>query len=94
MNKFQCDACGICCTKLDKSKIYQELDRGDGTCIYFDEKSRLCNIYENRPLICRVDEMYEKYFKNKFTRKEYNCLNQRNCFKWQKEEKWKEGKNE
>lgn len=85
MDKFQCSACGICCTKLEGNEIYQDLDRGDGTCIHFDEESRLCKIYENRPLICRVDKMYEEYFTDKFSRKEYYQLNYSFCQKWQNE---------
>ena len=31
---FECDVCGHCCRNLDKSPIYLELDKGDGTCKY------------------------------------------------------------
>lgn len=79
MNNFECDACGLCCTYLDRNKLYKYLDRGDGTCIYFDEESRLCSIYNQRPTICRVDEMYEQYFKGKFSREEYYRLNYESC---------------
>ena len=48
---FYCDRCGACCRNLRKSKLYAELDRGDGTCRYL--AGNLCSIYENRPLLCR-----------------------------------------
>lgn len=34
---FVCDKCGCCCRNLDKSEIYSELDRGDGSCKYLEE---------------------------------------------------------
>lgn len=43
---FYCDRCGACCRNLRKSKLYAELDRGDGTCRYL--AGNLCSIYENR----------------------------------------------
>ena len=43
--------------------IYQYLDRGDGVCWHFDVKTRLCKIYDKRPLICRVEEGYPIFFK-------------------------------
>ena len=58
---FECDRCGACCRHLDISKLYAELDRGDGTCKYLS--GNLCSIYEKRPLLCRVDESYQKFFK-------------------------------
>lgn len=88
MGKFNCKACGTCCTKLNQSKIYQELDRGDGTCIYFNTKDRLCTIYDERPMICRIDKMYELYFKNKYSKKDYYKMNYDLCLKWEKERRW------
>lgn len=59
---FKCDKCGACCRALGGSEIYAFLDRGDGVCKYLD--GNLCSIYENRPLLCRVDESYEMIWKN------------------------------
>lgn len=70
---FKCDKCGECCRNLNKSEIYKELDRGDGICKYL--KGNLCSIYELRPLLCRVDESYEKFFKNMMTKEKYYKLN-------------------
>ena len=47
---------------LGTVSIYRELDRGDGVCRYL--KGNLCSIYEDRPLLCRVDESYEIYYKS------------------------------
>lgn len=76
---FLCDRCGCCCRNLDKSDIYAELDRGDGICKYLIGND--CSIYENRPILCRVDECYELYFKNQLEREEYYRLNKEMCKK-------------
>ena len=75
---FECCKCGEGCKHLDMSPLYKQLDRGDGTCIYL--KDDLCSIYENRPLICRIDECYE-YFKEEYTLEEYYAANQKMCIK-------------
>ena len=76
---FKCDKCGMCCRNLDKSDIYRELHNGDGVCIYLD--GNLCSIYENRPLLCRVDESYEIYFKDRMSLNEYYEANYEICSK-------------
>lgn len=76
---FTCDCCGCCCRNLDKSNLYKELDRGDGTCIYL--KGNLCAIYDKRPLLCRVDECYELYFKELMSIEQYYKLNKMECEK-------------
>ncbi len=74
---FKCSECGECCRNLDKSELYIDLDRGDGVCKYLD--GNLCSIYDDRPLLCRVDDSYWKYFKEKFTLEEYYKLNYEVC---------------
>ncbi|MFI3214868.1 MAG: YkgJ family cysteine cluster protein [Eubacteriales bacterium] len=74
---YQCDCCGKCCRNLSLSSLYTQLDRGDGTCRYLQEN--LCSIYENRPIICRVDECYEVYFKDIVTLEQYYELNYEAC---------------
>ena len=76
---FQCDRCGLCCQNLDKSELYRDLDRGDGTCRYLVNHE--CSIYESRPLLCRVDECYERFFSGEYTRNEYYELNYKICKK-------------
>ena len=72
---FPCTKCGLCCKNLDKSSIYSYLDRGDGTCVNFDSASHLCEIYEDRPLICRVDAYYEQNLSASMSRDEYIAAN-------------------
>lgn len=76
---FDCDKCGECCRNLDKSPIYAQLDRGDGTCRYL--VGNLCSIYENRPILCRIDESYDLFFKDTLSQDEFYKLNQSFCIK-------------
>jgi Fe-S-cluster containining protein len=77
---FNCDKCGICCTKLNLSDIYADLDTGNGVCKYFDVLTKLCSIYENRPDRCNIIVMY-KYFEQSMTFKEYIEMNEQGCQK-------------
>ena len=79
---FKCSMCGNCCRNLDKSDVYKELDRGDGVCMYLDGNK--CSIYDNRPLLCRIDESYEVYFKDSYSLEEYYKLNYSVCEKLKK----------
>ena len=74
---FLCDQCGKCCEKVYTSEMYRYLADDTGRCKYL--KDNLCSIYENRPLICRVDEMYELYYKEVMTLEEFYTLNYKAC---------------
>ncbi|MFR1804004.1 MAG: YkgJ family cysteine cluster protein [Faecalispora jeddahensis] len=74
---FKCDCCGACCRHLNLSALYAELDRGDGTCKYLS--GNLCSIYEKRPLLCRVDESYQKFFREVMSIDTYYRLNYEAC---------------
>lgn len=76
---FKCDCCGCCCRNLKKSELYAELDRGDGICKYLF--GNRCSIYEERPLLCRVDECYDLYFYKIMEREKYYILNMEECKK-------------
>lgn len=53
--RFPCQGCGACCRKLPPDL---PLNRGDGVCKHYDEASRLCAVYSQRPLGCRIDAYY------------------------------------
>jgi Fe-S-cluster containining protein len=76
---FECDKCGPCCMNLNLNPLYKGLDRGDGVCMHFDEKTHLCRIYVQRPLICNIDEMYKLYYSKLMCKEEYYRLNQKSC---------------
>lgn len=74
---FPCDRCGECCRNLQLSALYRDLDRGDGVCRYLD--GNLCSIYQTRPLLCRIDESYDCFFKDYMTREEFYRANLQVC---------------
>lgn len=74
---FDCDKCGCCCRNLDKSPLYSDLNRGDGTCKYLT--GNLCSIYENRPFLCRVDDSYDRFFRDIMPKEKYLQLNEQMC---------------
>ena len=74
---FPCDKCGECCRNLKLSDLYQDLDRGDGVCKYL--VGNLCSIYRSRPLLCRIDESYDSFFKDFMTREEVYYANLEVC---------------
>ncbi len=61
------------------SKATKYLDRGDGTCKNFDEKSMLCSIYDDRPDICRVELQYNKNYSHMYSWDEFVSLNLEIC---------------
>jgi len=83
---FKCDKCALCCKNLNLNSLYRKLDRGDGVCKYLDEQKKLCKIYENRPLICNVDAMYDLMFSNQMSRLDYYQLNKKSCQTLRKKE--------
>ena len=74
---FHCDKCGECCRNLHKSSIYDHLHDGNGICRYLYGNE--CSIYENRPLICRIDESYSAFFSEQMTYDEYLQLTYACC---------------
>lgn len=74
---FKCNKCGICCAHIGGVDVYKDLDRGDGVCKFL--KGNLCSIYEQRPLLCRVDESWEKIFSSEMSRKDFYALNYEGC---------------
>lgn len=74
---YSCEHCGCCCRNLDKSDIYAPLDRGDGVCKYL--KGNDCSIYENRPVLCRIDDSYDRFFSKTMSKEEFYGINKQAC---------------
>lgn len=74
---FKCTKCGQCCRNLNRSPIYSELHNGNGICKFL--KDNECSIYGVRPLICRIDESYDAFFKDKLSYEEYIEMNYKCC---------------
>lgn len=76
---FPCDQCGECCRHIASIPQLAGFDRGNGVCVHLC--GNVCDIYERRPEICRVDTMYEKYFSKLYTRESFYRLNWEVCQK-------------
>lgn len=75
---FFCDRCGLCCMHLAEN-FSKNLNRGDGVCKHFNEKTHLCEIYEKRPIFCNVDQFYNVYLSLEITREEFYAINYKSC---------------
>ena len=57
MTNFPCEKCGECCKRA--GKVFPDWPvRDDGSCVHLNENN-LCDIYETRPDVCRVDRLYD-----------------------------------
>ena len=75
--EFLCSQCGACCRNVSHLDLPQDKN---GICDHLDQESNLCTIYDNRPDICRVDTLYENYFKKfKMSKKEFYIRNTSVC---------------
>lgn len=81
---FPCNACGQCCRNILLSEETAYLDRGDGTCRHFDDKTHLCKIYETRPLVCRVEDYYKQHLSHIYKWDEFVKINIAICESLQK----------
>lgn len=80
---IKCENCkAYCCRKI--GLLDPSLDRGDGACKHLTKDNK-CEIYENRPLICNTDKVYELFFNGIMTREEYDKLNADSCIKLRNE---------
>ena len=83
---FQCSKCGGCCRRI--KNVLPKLDRGDGVCTHLSTEN-LCRIYKDRPWICNVNGIYEKYFSNLITRQKFFEVTYEFCKLFQEEDrKW------
>lgn len=78
-NMFPCTGCGLCCQNISKIEELKNYDIGNGTCKYFDSISKVCQIYENRPDICKVDEIFLSKYNQFFTKEEFYMENAKVC---------------
>ena len=60
---FECEKCGACCRAAN--------------CEFL--KGNLCGRYENRPLACNIDKLYDTLFYKHFTREEWYAANKIAC---------------
>lgn len=77
IEKFPCTACGQCCKHISNIKELAAFDRGDGTCKFLIDNK--CSIYDTRPKICNIEEMYKEVYHQQFEKEEYYLLNFQAC---------------
>lgn len=71
---FPCSGCGLCCKKISEIQALKMFDTGSGVCLHLSSEGQ-CNIYETRPEVCRVGEMYEKHYKDSYSRNSFYEMN-------------------
>ncbi|MDO4434208.1 MAG: YkgJ family cysteine cluster protein [Alysiella sp.] len=85
MKTFPCTACGLCCQKVHLSEQTAWLNRGDGVCRHYNEITRLCTIYDTRPLVCRVVDYYDVHLSNSVVWQDFVQINLAICQQLQAE---------
>ena len=86
LESFECTKCGACCKSIAHIDELKDFDSGDGVCRHLDIATNECKIYDKRPLVCRVDEMFEKYFSSVLSKAEFYKLNAKCCNILQKQQ--------
>lgn len=83
LTPFPCTACGLCCRHVHLSEQTAYLDKGGGVCRHLDTNTNLCIIYNNRPLVCRVEDYYKAYLERDIEWDNFVALNLEICKKLQ-----------
>ena len=89
VDRFPCNGCGLCCENIGHINELTSYDRGDSVCKFLKDKQ--CSIYNDRPLICQIDGMYEHVFYEHFSKEEYYFENLKACKQMQMERGLSEG---
>lgn len=76
---FPCFSCGKCCQRVGLSEQTKYLDRGDLTCQYFEDNTKLCTVYETRPLICQVENYYNQNLSHIYSWDQFIAINLKIC---------------
>lgn len=71
---FPCIACGLCCQALTEETL-PSLYSGSNVCRHFDSERGLCSNYDDRPLICRVEDSWKRTYKSVMSEKEFYLMN-------------------
>lgn len=73
---FPCTSCGACCRQIP---LDSPMNLGDGVCRHLDTVTQRCAIYAQRPLICRVDDLYRERLAGSVTPRVYYLLQAHAC---------------
>jgi len=78
---FPCSRCGACCRNVYLADETKMLDRGDGCCIHYDDQTKLCTVYDQRPSVCRVDVQFRENYSHLMSWNEFCKINLDACKK-------------
>jgi Fe-S-cluster containining protein len=81
---FPCNKCGACCRRVGRIPDFPEPVNEDGSCAHL-QKDNSCGIYHERPLVCRVEELYDN-LQLEISKEEYYRLNNIECNKMMEED--------
>lgn len=73
---FPCTSCGACCRHLPP---HSALNAGNGVCVHLDASTQRCGVYAQRPLICRVDDLYQQRLATQLTPRVYYLVQAEGC---------------
>lgn len=76
--QFPCTRCGLCCQHIESITALVAYNLGNGCCQHYSH-SNGCQIYEDRPDVCRIDKGYSLFFSDILSREEYYQCNATVC---------------
>ena len=74
--KFPCTQCGACCKSIEGIDFLANYNE-NGRCNKLVDNR--CSIYDDRPLLCRIDEAYEQIFSPYITKQAFYEQNALAC---------------
>ena len=74
---FPCTLCGACCRSIHAVKEL-EMFCQNGICVHL-QGNNSCAIYENRPIVCNIEELYQHSFANIMSKKDFYNANIKIC---------------
>ncbi|WP_386686357.1 YkgJ family cysteine cluster protein [Lonepinella sp. MS14437] len=78
-NAFPCYQCGKCCCHIGGIDELKTFDLGNGICRHYEPITHLCQIYQERPLVCRVEAYYKQNLSHILQWQEYVEMNLKVC---------------
>jgi Fe-S-cluster containining protein len=81
---FECNNCGACC-RMPAVRAYGLPVRDDGSCMHLVDNK--CSIYNDRPLVCRIDDGWKEFFSKSMTLEQWYAWNKEWCVKLQEQER-------
>lgn len=76
--KFPCKKCGLCCRSIGDVPQLADFNDGTGVCIHLTNDNQ-CDIYNERPIWCNVEKLYELAFKDKISEETWIEANTKIC---------------